>query len=254
MGRVIGVAALVAVAVLLGSAFLFFGGCEKRPDLWQPPEDELSGEAAVVPPGKVKVRLTRKPDALPPDATEASYEWAVLASLQADRLDPELRPKPGETGWTVIRYRLVVKAVGEDDSATIPEGERVRPKVGMRFLRHEGELHWAAYYPRALKQSGTAGYHYHIPGKAKLVRVYPTSEWGLGRLKPAAGDPQLDPSPPQPAGVEIFKPWTYSVEVKAGPLADVVRPLLTSQVVLDLPAKVDVLQVGDAVTSLDLRP
>ena len=45
-----------------------------------------------------------------------------------------------------------------------------------------------------------------------------------------------------------------SIEAKAGPPADVVAPLLTAETTVKLPARVDLLRVGDAVTSLDLRP
>jgi hypothetical protein len=250
MWRVIGAAVLVAAVILSVVAFVSFGGCQKRPDPWQPAEDELSDEAAAMPPGKVKVRLTRKPDAIPADATEARYEWAILASLQEDKLPEVVRDQAAaKSGWTVLRYSLTVKTVGDADARSVPEGERVKPKPGMMHVRHEGELRWATVFPKAVNGHGSAGFAYHVPGTAKPIRVFATAP---ERVTAAADRAAAGPRPG--ATIDIFKPWTYSVQAKAGPLADVVAPVLTAEVVLDLPAKVDVLRVGDAVTSLDLRP
>jgi hypothetical protein len=250
MWRVIGVAVGLAVVALLVVAFVSFGGCEKRPDPWQPAEDELSAEAAAMPPGRVKVRLTRRPDALPADATEARYEWAVLASLQKDHLPEVVRGQAVEnSGWTVLRYSLTVKRVGDADGRTVPEAERVRPKEGMAFVRHEGELRWATVFPKAVNGHGTAGFAYHVPGTAKPMRVYADA---LERVSAAADRAGAGPRTDMP--IDIFKPWTYSVEVRAGPLADVLAPVLTGETTVELPAKVELLRVGDTVTSLDLRP
>lgn len=250
MWRVIGVAVLVAVAVLLVVAFVSFGGCAKRPDPWQPAEDELSEEAAALPSNTVKVRLTRQPDAMPPDATEARYEWAILASLQKDHLPEVVRGQAAaDSGWTVLRYSLTVKPVTDADLRAVAEKDRVQPKPGMAFVRHEGELRWATVFPKAVNGHGTAAFAYHVPGTAKPILVYATT---LDRVRAAADPAAAGPRPG--ASIDVFKPWTYSVEVKAGPLADVLAPVLTGETTVELPAKIDLLRVGDVVTSLDLRP
>src|SRR5438067_997544 len=131
MWRVVAVMLAVVAGVVLGSAAFVFSGCGRPPEI-PPPEDELSGPAAAVPPGKVKVLLTRKPDALPPGAREARYEWAVLASLQDDKLGeltPELkRQAAGQGGWAVVRYALTVKLVGDAHAEAVRDDEWVKPK------------------------------------------------------------------------------------------------------------------------------
>jgi hypothetical protein len=250
MWRVIGVAVALALGTVLVVAVVSFGGCEKRPDPWQPAEDELSGEAAAMPPNTVTVRLTRQPDAPPAGATEVRYEWAILASLQEDKLPAVVRrDAAGKSGWTVLRYALTVKPVTADDLRAVPQKDRVQPKPGTAFVRHEGELRWATVFPQAVNGHGTAGFAYHVPGTAKPIRVFATApERVTAAADPAAAGPRHG------ASIDIFKPWTYSVEARAGPLADVVTPVLTGETTVELPAKVDLLRVGDVVTSLDLRP
>jgi hypothetical protein len=252
MWRVVVVAVLIAVSVLLAATFFFFGGCERQPDPWEPPQDEYSSEAAAMPPGQVKVRLSRKPDALPPDAKEARFEWAVLASLQADRLAgltrEEKQTAAGKTGWTVMRYTLTVKRVGDARAEGVRVDEWVQPRPGMMYVRHEGELQWATFLSGAVKSYGTAGFAYHVPGTTKPILVFgPWEKLALTASDNAAVTPQ-------PGQVAILKPWTYSVEAKEGPLADVIAPLLTGEIAVELPAKAELLRVGDAVTSLELRP
>jgi hypothetical protein len=256
MWRVIGVAVVLTLVTFLIFAFLSFGGCQKQPDPWQPPTDELSGDAAAMPPGKVKVRLTRQPAARAADLAplpELEYEWAALASVQPDQLgkltDEEKAKAAGKSGWAVTRYSLVVKRVGPNDFRMTPEEKRVNPGPGMMFVRHEGEGRWAVFFAGVEKTTGTAGYHYHTPGSPRVIRLFAR---GAERVRPR--DEEDQKAAPPAKKLETFKPWTYSVEAKAGPLADVVTPLLTAEVVRDLPTTVDVLKIGDAVTSLDLRP
>src|SRR5881392_2491911 len=120
MRRGIGLAVVAALAALFCS-----GGCGRQTE--KPPEDELSAEALEQRPGLIRVRLVGKPDALPVDAKEATYEWAVLALLSADRLGGltgEQRGRAeGKVGWVVIRYRLTVKVVGDNEAETVPENE-----------------------------------------------------------------------------------------------------------------------------------
>jgi hypothetical protein len=227
--------AVVSVAVILSTVFFLFGGCT-NPEGDLRSQDPLSGEAAAVPAGKAKVRLTRQPESPAANAKDAHFEWTILASIAADPKNSR-----SKAGWAVIRYSLAVRVIGDDDARTIPEKEKVRPKAGMMFVRHEGETSWAKFAVGTLDTRGTAGYPYHIPGTAHVVSV---GGAGFGETVPGGHAPM----------VEVFKPWTYSVEAKAGPLADVVKPLLTAEVEVAVPAKVDVLRVGDAVTSLDIRP
>jgi hypothetical protein len=247
--RAIGIAVLVAGLILVGVVLFFFGGREPTADPFDPPHDDLAVRATSMPPGKIKVGLESQPESPPTDATELRYEWAAFGSVRSDDLSQltpdERRQAAGKSGWAVVRYVLTVKAVGLDDDRGVPEAERVKPKPGMMFVRHEGEERWAIYLPRVERSHGTAEFRYHVPGEPKVLRLFAR---GPDRVRQEGG-PEA-----QPKRVEVFKPWTYSVEAKAGPLADVVKPVLTDTVVVELPARVDVLRVGDAVTALDLRP
>jgi hypothetical protein len=229
-------AIVVGVAAVAGLAFLAVRGCSDPEADLPTPQDPLSAEAAAVPANKAKVRLTRKPESPPADPKDVSFEWAILSSLPADPNNSR-----SKAGWSVVRYSLRVRVVGDDDARTTPEAERVRPKPGMMFVRHEGETAWAKFAAGTVRTYGTAGYPYHIPGHPHAV--------SLGGGGPGSTTPRVDPPK-----IDIFKPWTYSVEAKAGSLADVVAPLLTAEVEVELPAKVDILRVGDATTSLDIRP
>jgi hypothetical protein len=227
---------VVGLAVVAG----LLAGCGRT----EPPpgaSDPLAADAAALPPGQVKV-LPVSPAAVPADAAEARFEWAVLCRLTpADVPDDHRAGATGRDGWAVTRYVLTVKPVGPAEARAIPEEERVAPRPGMRFVRHEGELRWAKYVPGAADTHGTAGNPHHVPGTPRIVHIREV------RFGGAFGGPAPEPK------AEVFKPWTYSAEVKDGPLAGVLTNLLTEPRTVELPAVVPVLRVGDAVTSLDLR-
>lgn len=200
------------------------------------PSDPLAAAARALPEHTIHVERVRS---LPADTEreQAEFEWTILARISlADVQVPSSQlgnaPRPSGLGWAVMR--LTVKAGFQkqyEDRTRGPQGEWL-PKPGRRHLSLDVQCQSVYYLPGLVSGRNSSG----------------------GQIRPGAGlTLKCNNYGPSLAG--DFSPLTTHkvlLEVDAAPLDSLVKPLFPGPETLELPQALELVQVDQQITRLEL--
>jgi hypothetical protein len=201
------------------------------------PVDPLAGAAKALPAGKVRVELTRSQPAGAANE-RAEYEWTILTHTPlADIKNPRLiypKQKANDARRHVLRLTLRAEHDKRDDDVTWAKQAIVK-KPGVSHVSLY--VHAESVYVVPGQTKGTGQYNnYTAPGA------------GLTLVMSAWPDPSLQ------GQFTPFRGRDVLLEVRKAPLDEFVRPLFKGPETMDLPRTLELLQVGDRKTKLELVP
>jgi hypothetical protein len=201
------------------------------------PDDPLADKVRTLSAGQVMIERTRSEPA-GPDGDSAKYQWAILArvSLADVAIPAQLLvegTKPNGLGWSIVRVTAHVQFEKQFDDTTRGKQGEFLPKPGKRHVsvRITGETtHWMPGFCAGHLSSGGMA----IPGG---VMTLDHNEWPGAVVK---------------GGFTPLSTGKVLVEVDKVPLDDLVKLLFQGPETLSPPRTLELLQVKDHVTNLEL--
>jgi hypothetical protein len=199
------------------------------------PDDPLADKIRALSAGQVMVeRISSKPV----EGEVAEYEWAILARISLSDVPIPSQflaggTRPSGLGWAIVRVTLHIQFEKQFDDKTRGKQGEFLPKPGKRHLsvRIAGETkHWLPGFYSGHSSSGGMV----IPGG---VTTLDHNEWQgptlTGGFTPLTTDKVL-------------------IEVDKAPLDDLVKPFFQGPETVSLPRTLELLQIGNQRTKIEL--